>query len=177
MKRIYSLMIAGMAVFLTGCPYHSIHSGGPASKAGPDPAILGAWIGCNPENSRECLRLSVYRFNEYEYYAETSEVRYEDDAAKVSIQTDRYRVFRTGIGTPPLFNVQPLDISTSVVSENYFARIESRGPDELVVAFVSDSFVKPGFKSSGELGAYLKSNIDKPGFFEPFAAFRRVKKN
>jgi hypothetical protein len=64
-----------------------------------------------------------------------------------------------------------------VVPENYFARIESRGPDELTVAFVSDAFVKSEFNSAGELGAYLKNNIDKPGFFEPFAAFKRVKKN
>ena len=177
MKRSNLLMLAGAAFFLTGCPYHSIYSAGPASKAGTDPAILGAWIGCNPESSRECIRLSVYRFNEKEYYAETSEVRYENDMSKVSIQADRYRVSRTGIGTPPLFNVQPLDISTSVVSENYFARIEFRGPDELAVAFVSDGFVKSEFKSSGKLGDYLKGNIDKPGFFEPFAVFQRVKKN
>jgi hypothetical protein len=177
MKKLHSLMIAGIVIFLTGCPYHSRFSAGPASKAGPDPAILGAWTGCNPENSLECTRLSVYRFNENDYYAETSEVRYEDDAGKVSIQTDRYRVFRTGTGDPPLFNVQPLDISTSVVPENYFARLESRGPDELAVALVSDNFVKAEFKSSGELSAYLKSNLDKPGFFEPFTTFRRVKKN
>ena len=177
MKLLRSLMVAGMAVFLTGCPYHSRYSAGPAFKAGPDPAILGAWTSCNPENSGECSRLYLYRFSESEYYAETSEVRYEDDASKVSVQTDRYRVFRTGIGKPPLVNIRPLDISTSVVSENYFARLELRSPDELTVAFVSDSFVKADFNSSGELGAYLKSNIDKPGFFEPFAAFRRLKKN
>jgi len=177
MKQLHLLLIAGMAFFLTGCPYHSVHSAGPASKTGPDPAILGAWTSCNPENSLECTRLSVYRFNENEYYAETSGIQYEDNSNKVSIRTERYRVFRTGIGASPLFNIQPLDISTSVVSENYFARIESQGQDELTVAFVSDGFVKSEFKSSRELGDYLKDNIDKSGLFEPFAAFRRVKKN
>ena len=177
MKHLHLLMIAGAAFFLAGCPYHSRYSAGPAAKAGPDPAMLGSWITCAPENGGECVRLYMYRFSGNEYYAETSEVRHENGANKVSIQAERYRVSPTGMGEPPLFNVQPLDISTSAAPENYFARIDTRRPDELTVAFVSDSFVKTEFKSSRELGAYLKENVDKPGFFEPFAAFRRVKKD
>ena len=173
MKRSKLVLIVGVMCFLTGCPYKSDQPAEKSPAGGIAPAALGIWESCQIDEKQECLRLFVYQFNEAEYYVEAREVTNTED--RISIETSRYQAFSTGIGSPALINLRSLSLSTSAVSDNLFIRVDLPSSDSLNVSFVSDNFAKEKFKSSNELGEYLKMNLDKPGFLEPFTTFKRIK--
>ena len=176
MKNFHLVLIAAITFFLTGCPYRSDQPAQKKSNPDLDRLLPGAWLACAPKEPQDCVRMFVYRFSEGEYYVETSEVGYKDDGREVALKTDRYRAFPAAIGPIAVMDVQDLSLSTSAAAGNSYFRPEFTDTGELRISYVSDGLVKEKFDSPAALGKYFEANMNKPGFFEPFAAFRRLDK-
>lgn len=176
MKRTRNFLLALAASSLCGCPYSSKVPAEPAPGAAAVPGLTGAWVSCSGRKPGDCMRLSVYRFGSAELYAETSEPSYSDDGGTMALKTGRYRAFPLGLAQGGLLDLQELAFSGAKPPNNIFVRAVPDGADGLKIYYVSDGYVKKGFSSPEELSAYLRENLDKPGFFEYLGEFKRAQK-
>jgi hypothetical protein len=170
MKKIDLGLICGVMLVLTGCPYNSKHQLGKPEGKNFDTAILGSWVACDPKTKADCGRITVCRFNEAEYYVEMGDMKEPAPGTEKS-KTERYRVFRTDIGVPGLYDVQDVDTSSETNKNHIYVKLELPQPGKLAVSYMSDDVTKTDFKSPKKLAGYIKDNYQKPGFFEPVAIF------
>lgn len=171
MKKTNLLLVFGVMAFLTGCPYNSRHQLGKPEGKNFDAAILGSWAACDPQTKMDCGRMTVYRFNEAEYYVEMGDVKEPAPGAEKG-KTERYRAFKADIGVPGLYDVQDVDASTDTKSHIY-VKVEMPQPDKLTVSYMSDDLTKTEFASPKKLAGYIKDNYKKEGFFEPVTTFTK----
>lgn len=171
MKKINLLLMLGGMLFLAGCPYNSRHQLGKPEGKNFDAAILGSWTACDPKTFKDCGRMTIYRFNEAEYYVEMGDMKEPAPGAEKG-KTERYRVFKADIGAPGLYDVQDVDASTDTKNHVY-VKVEMPQADKLTVSYISDELTKTEFKSPKKLAGYIKDNYKKEGFFEPFATFSK----
>lgn len=176
MKRTRNFLLALAACALCGCPYSSKVPAAAGPGAAAVPGLTGAWVSCSGRKPADCMRLSVYRFGAAEFYAETSEPSYSDDGKTLSVRTGRYRAFPLGLAQGGLLDLQELALSGAERPNNIFVCAVPDGADGLKIYYVSDDYVKKGFSSPEELSAYLRENLDKPGFFEYLGEFKRAPK-
>ncbi len=170
MKKINILLMLWGMVFLAGCPYNSRHQLGRPEAKNFDTAILGSWVACDPKTKADCGRMTIYRFNEGEYYVEMGDVKEPAPGAERN-KTERYRAFKTDIGVPGLYDVQDVDTSTETARNHIYVKLETPRADKLTLSYMSDELTKAGFKSPGKLAGYIRDNYKKEGFFEPVATF------
>ncbi len=166
------LGIGFVLVFLTGCPYNSRHQLGKPEGKNFDTALLGSWVACNPVTKADCGRMTIYRFNEAEYYVEMGDFGKPAEGAEKG-KTERYRAFRADIGVPSLYNVQDVDTSTETAKSHIYVKLEMPQADMLAVSYISDELTKTEFASPKKLAGYIKDNYKKEGFFEPVTTFDR----
>lgn len=171
MKK-YLLGIGFALVFLTGCPYNSKSQLGKPEAKNFDPAILGSWVACDPKTKADCGRMTIYRFNEAEYYVEMGDLK-EPGPGEGKGKTERYRAFRPDTGVPGLYDVQDVDASTEAAKSHIYVKLEMPQPDKLTVSYMSDEVTKTAFDSPKKLASYIKANYRKEGFFEPVTTFAR----
>lgn len=176
MKKARNFLIGLAACLLCGCPYSSKVPSEPAAEAAAGPGLTGTWVSCSDRKPADCMHLSVYRFGGTDLYAETSEPSYSEDGRTLSVRTGRYRAFPLGRAPGGLLDLQELELSAEGQPDNIFVRAVPDGADGLKIYYVSDNYVKKRFSSPEELSAYLRANLDKPGFFEYLGEFKRTQK-
>ena len=170
MRKINLGVICGVMFFLAGCPYNSRHQLGKPEAKNFDPAILGSWVACDPKTKADCGRMTIYRFNEAEYYVEMGDAK-EPAPGVEKGKTERYRAFRADIGVPGLYDVQDVDASTETAKNHIYVKVDMPQAGKLTVSYMSDDLTKTEFKSPGKLTGYIKDNYKKEGFFEPVTTF------
>jgi len=176
MRRTGILMVFTAALFLAGCPYKAEHRLGAPSAKTFDEGLIGNWVSCEPGKADACAHLSVFRFNEGEYYAELSGIEREGANRNIRINTDRYKAFMTNIGVPGLLDVQELSASTEPSKAHFYVKAEPAAEHTIKLSYMSDNFTKAQFSSPEEFAAHLKANDAKKDFYETLPLFVRERK-
>ena len=103
-RRYYRLVVIMVSCVLFGCPLESKFPLGDSNNAPKEERLLGKWIVIEPEEIKNGS-LSVFSFNEHEYYLE-----YQEAKGKT---TGRSRAFITMIDNVYFLNVQDIEDRSS----------------------------------------------------------------
>jgi hypothetical protein len=164
-KRI-QLGISAMIflIAITGCPYNSKVPLSDPQKSVIDSTLLGRWINMRTNNKGSKDTLTILKFNDHEYYIESLEIK----DGKLFIE--RARGFTTVISNKKILNICTLDEPDKFYLERY-----EIVDNLMIIASVSDQFIKNAFSSTAEFYTFFKNNMSKEGFFEVADTIIKVK--
>ncbi len=153
MARLMALSLGLLCtVLLAGCPYSS-----PVPLAEPgdialDAGLFGNWIGVDTDG--DSLQISVFPFNQREYYVET-----RNHASPPA----RYRVFPFQVEKNLFLHVN--ELSADAAPEGYaFARYALSGDSDLSLRLVGDKIIPKNLTGSpDDLRVFLKEHVNDPG--------------
>ena len=163
-KTLIFIPLIAMIVLLTGCPYHSKIPLSKLPDTSIDKSLLGIWTAVIKKEDADSVEMRVYEFNEKEYYINIKAV------SGAKIETDRYRVFISSVGTIRLLNVEDLEQKGDF---NFF-RYQLDG-DTLKVAMVSDVSIKEQYTSPKAMSKAFAEKINDKDFFENELVFVKKK--
>lgn len=160
----YALAVLSLLFLLTGCPLESKYSLGDSHNAQIDPRLIGKWVDASPEKSDKGT-LSIYRFNENEYYIETM----DHDTRKI----DRFRGYLTPIDNVPILNVQEITDKTSQM-EFLYVKVTLSGDDILKLYIMEDSLLSGrSLTSRLDLLSYIRENINNSKLYDNAIILKR----
>ena len=158
MKFPFRLSAIPLLLLLTGCPLQSDHSLGDARSAPMDETLLGCWVD-NRLNESWKGSLSLFRFNENEYYIEAV-----DNENK---KTDRYRGYLAVIDNTRILNVQEITDKPSIKMEFMFLKV-SLSPDNVLTFWTieDDLAGEKHISSKSDLLSYIRSHINDSRLYD-----------
>ncbi len=152
MKR--RVAFAALFLFLVinaGCPYTAKIPIAVPDRSAFDPRLVGEWIASG--DAGDTVLVSVYPFNEAEYYVETVEGK---------DKPDRYRVFAFTVGKERLLHLNELGFENSV-HEFVFGRYDLSVDGELTIRFIGEKCVPKSLADDAKaLRAFIAAHLDDP---------------
>lgn len=158
------LAMLPLVFLLTGCPLESKYSLSENHSARMDQRLLGKWVDASSDNSAKGV-LSIYRFNENEYYIEAMDL----DTNKI----DRYGGFLTLIDNVPILNVHEVYDNVTPIDYMYI-KIALSADDKLTFFIIQDSLLAGRYVSSrNDLLYYIRTNINNSKLYDNVITLRR----
>ena len=152
MKR--RIGFAALLLFLVinaGCPYTTKTPIGAPERGAFDERLVGQWAAYSDDG--DSALVTVYPFNEAEYYVE---VVSGDD------EPDRYRVFAFTVDGRRFLHLNDLGIDSGA-REYVFARYDLSANGELAIRFVGEDCVPKGLADDPRaLVAFIAAHLDDP---------------
>ena len=164
MRFSYRLATFPLLFLLTGCPLESKYSLGDSHSAQMDQRLMGKWVDASSEKSTKGT-LSIYRFNEYEYYIEAIGIE--------NNKTDRFRGYLTPIDNVPILNVQEITDKQTPM-EFLFVKV-SLSPDNILALYVIEDSLLSGrsLSSRSDLLSHITTNINNTKLYDNVITLRR----
>jgi hypothetical protein len=164
MRFPFRLAALPLLFLLTGCPLKSKYSLGDSHSARMDQGLMGKWVDASPEKSAKGT-LSIFRFNENEYYIEA--IDHETQ------KTDRYRGYLTSIDNVPILNIQEIMEKQSPM-EFLFVKV-SLSPEKILMLYIIEDSLLSGrsLSSRNDLLSYIRTNINNPKLYDNAIILRR----
>ncbi len=161
---LFRFAVLPLLFLLTGCPLESKYSLGESQSAQMDQRLVGKWVDASSDNSAKGT-LSIYRFNENEYYIEAI----DNDTNK----TDRYRGFLTSIDNVPILNVQEITDKQSQM-EFLFVKVSLSADNILMLYILQDSLLSGrSLSSRNDLLSYIRKNYNNSKLYDDVIMLRR----
>jgi hypothetical protein len=155
--RYRTLSAAFLCWFLlAGCPLESEHALVDSRNAPMEERLLGEWTLREPGMGAEG-KLSIYRFNENEYYMES--------AGDGSEKTERYRGFLAPMDNVLILNVREIKGEPSGNDFCYF-KVSLSADNVLTLRMVEDGLLEgKSISSRDDLVSFLRANMENPRLF------------
>jgi hypothetical protein len=140
-----------LLVFIAGCPFTSKVPLAEPDRSGLDHQLLGEWLGLT--NGGDSLRITVFPFNEREYYIETVE---RGQAPQ------RFRAFPFELNGAWFLQINELS-PDGPASEYVFARYTFSGESAFTLRFVGEKIVPKELASDPvALKSFLAGHLSDP---------------
>ena len=163
-----SLILIG--ALLAGCEAAQVPLG-PPDELLVDSRVTGHWVSESADEEAEKALLSVWAFNDHEYYVEWEIEDDEDDVARI-------RTFASDLGHFLFANVQCINCTEDDRKEWYFYQFELTSDDELIIRSIRNihySEAMADMTRSSDVRAYVQKHMHDEGFFsEEVGRFVRV---
>ncbi len=149
------LAVILVSCVLFGCPLQSKFPLGDSNNAPMDERLLGVWIIEEPEELKNG-KLSIFSFNETEYYMESQEPK--------SGETGRSRAFITIIDNVIFLNFQEIEHGSS--ERDYgFLKISVSSSNVLRIWSLEDGLLPRKPTSTEDLSSFVRDNINNPKLY------------
>jgi hypothetical protein len=149
MKPCSGLLLVLLSFLMLGCPLRSDYPLGDSRNAPMNERYIGKWIVADAgQGGKEFL--SIFPFNENEYYVETNIVT----EGKLS----RFRAYSTVIDNVDMLNAQEID-DRSTARDFSFFKISLSADNTLTLWFLDDGPLSKKPSSREDLLGYVRKNI------------------
>ncbi len=166
MRDRWGLSVVFTLSFLcTGCPLSSQYSLGDKHDAPVYQKMIGKWVGAEPGKDDEGA-ITIFRFNENEYYIEISDNRNK--------KIDRFRAFITKIDNVSILNVQ--DVSETEPNRHFiYVKVSEYADNTIMFSVVEDDLLpRKEFSSRADLLKFIRSNITNSRLYDNLVTLKRA---
>lgn len=157
-----ALVLLVIASLLAGCEAAQVPLG-EADEMLVDPRVTGQWVSVSDDDDDDDSesRMSIWAFNDHEYYVEWETVDGEHDM-------DRIRMYASDLGDVLFANVQCIDCTPDERDEWFFFQFELVSDNELILRSIENEHYRDAMADmtrSRDVRQYVEQHMHDDSFF------------